>query len=149
MTTEAQPTIEPPWMARARLELGTRERLPDGKPNPRIHEYFRATSFKGGTAADPWCSAFANWVMYPFNPIGTGKANARSWLDWGVPLATPQVGCIAVYWRGDPNGAQGHVGFLTARQSPKYDLVLGGNEGNAVAIKPYSVSRLIAYRMPA
>lgn len=140
-----EPPGVPPWLITARGELGVRERTASGTANPRIAEYFQATGYKGGTALDAWCSAFANWAMLQCGLQGSGKASARSWCDWGVELAEPRVGCIAVYSRGSANGGQGHVGFWTASDQ-LYDHVLGGNEGNAVAIKPYARARLLGYR---
>lgn len=139
---------DPPWLITARDEIGVRERNANGVPNPRIAEYFQATSYKGGTAADAWCSAFANWAMVRTGLKGTGKANARSWCDWGAVLIVPRVGCVAVYSRGEPRSGQGHVGFWVGTDGT-YDSVLGGNEGNAVAIKPYARARLLGYRWVA
>jgi len=156
-TTILPPTadIETPWMLVARAELGTRERLPNGKPNPRIAEYFQSTGFKGGDADDAWCSAFANWVMARVwsdtdgDPAlhGTGKANARSWLDWGRPIERWQYGCIAIYSR-PPKPGSGHVHFVVS-ETPGYLRGLGGNQNNRVCIKQYPEARLLGLRMPA
>ena len=144
-TIPPPPDADPPWLQVARLELGVRERLPDGRPNPRVHEYFQATRFKGGTALDAWCSAFLCWVMERAGIASTDRAAARSWLEWGVPLDAPRVGCVAVYWRGKPNAHTGHVGTWVGSEG-LYDRVLGGNEGDAVAVRPYAKARLLGYR---
>jgi uncharacterized protein (TIGR02594 family) len=77
---------------------------------------------------------------------GTGNASARSWLEWGgVSLDFPVYGCVVVLWRGSKNGALGHVGFFVGMQGPKL-LLLGGNQGNEVSIRPYPKERVIGLR---
>lgn len=129
----------------ARRELGVRE-IPGPDSNPRIIEYWRGIgTFDDETA---WCSAFANWVCREAGFEGTGKPNARSWATWGVPveLANIKIGDTLVFYRGDRNGWQGHVGFFAGHDDAGNLLVLGGNQGNSVSIKPYPVSRLLAVR---
>jgi hypothetical protein len=85
--TGTTPTpVDPPWLAIARGELGTRE-LVNGKANPKIAEYFQATGFKGGDAQDAWCSAFVNACMK----------------------------CVCVFSR-PPNPGNGHVAFFISRE---------------------------------
>ena len=59
----------------------------------------------------PWCAAFVNAVLGASGGEGTGKLNARSFLGFGQFTDTPQKGDIAVFWRDDPDGRKGHVGF--------------------------------------
>jgi uncharacterized protein (TIGR02594 family) len=77
---------------------------------------------------------------------GTGKLNARSYLDWGQEVNEPQMGDIAVFSRGDPNGWQGHVGFFKGYNPDGTINVLGGNQGNSVSVRPYSADRLLGFR---
>ncbi len=96
--------------------------------------------------ATPWCSALANWVTISCGVAGSGKANARSWLRWGDGLVEPVPGCIVVFSR-PPLPAQGHVAFF-ARKVGGLIFVLGGNQGDAVSLKPYPERRLLGYRVP-
>jgi hypothetical protein len=73
---------------------------------------------------------------------------ARSFLDWGAPVDTPQQGDIAVFSRGDPDGPYGHVGFFAGYNPDGTIRVLGGNQGaeGAVSIANYDPSRLLGFR---
>jgi hypothetical protein len=75
-------------------------------------------------------------------------AAARSWLAWGRKLDKPTVGCVVVFWRGKRDGWQGHVGFYAGRAKNGDILVLGGNQSDAVSIRPYPMERLLGYRWP-
>src|SRR5262245_30482336 len=91
----------------------------------------------GGANLDPattaWCAAFVNSTLKQAGMEGTGSNMARSFLGWGQRVqGTPQPGDIGVFPRGDPNGPQGHVGFVKA-VDPNTGMVtlLGGNQGGA------------------
>lgn len=92
-----------------------------------------------------WCSAFVNWVAMKSIKEHTGKLNARSWLDVGDEVSSPLVGDVVIFYRGDPKGWKGHVGFYISEDDKNIN-VLGGNQSNMVCIKPYSKSRLLGYR---
>lgn len=145
------PNQPPPWFAIALRESGVREIAGPGM-NPRIQAYYTATDLGRVTDdAIPWCSAFANWCMREAGVRGTGKANARSWLSWGIPMIEPKIGCVCVFSR-PPNPASGHVAFYAgevARKGlPSDILVLGGNQGDQVRAAPYARARLLGYRWP-
>ncbi len=139
--------MTPVEYAFAELLAGVAE-IPGPRHNQRILEYHQATSLKATDDETPWCAAFVNWCLRMARVMGTGKANARSFMQWGVGVAAPYPGCIIVLWRGHPNGWQGHVGFYMGR-SGELDLVLGGNQGNAVSVRGYDRSRLLGYREAA
>lgn len=100
----------------------------------------------GGQNLDPattaWCAAFVNAA----EGGGTGKLNARSYLDYGEEVVDPQTGDIVVLSRGDPNGWQGHVGYFQGYDDEGNIQVLGGNQGDAVSVASYSPDRLLGYR---
>ncbi len=129
--------------ARSEMETGVQE-IKGAEDNPRIVEYHKATSLKAGNDETAWCSAFVNWCMLTAGIARTDKANARSWLDWGVPLTEPQEGCVVVFKRGS-EAWQGHVGFFVGFQGDQV-LCLGGNQGNEINISGYSKSRVLGYR---
>lgn len=137
---------EPSWLARARREIGVKE-IPGPKSTARILEYQGATKFLEGNDDVPWCSAFACWVFEGDGIRSTRSAAARSWLQWGRELDAPQIGCVLVFTRpGEPGS--GHVGFYTGVDANDQLLVLGGNQGNQVAIRPYPKARLLSCRWP-
>lgn len=145
------PDKGPPWYLVAHQEQGTREVAGTGI-NPRIQAYYTATDIgRVNDDAVPWCSAFANWCMKQAGFKGTNKANARSWLYWGVPIIQPRLGCVVVFSR-PPNEASGHVAFycgeVARKNGPNDLLVLGGNQGNMVCATAYAKARVLSYRWP-
>lgn len=113
-----------------------------------LQEFFK----NGGQNLDPattaWCAAFVNSALGAAGIQGTGKLNARSFLDWGEPVDTPQRGDIAVFTRGGKNSWKGHVAFFDSVNPDGTINVLGGNQGDQVSLKAYSADRLLGYRRP-
>jgi uncharacterized protein (TIGR02594 family) len=138
----------PPWLEVAKGELGVAE-LPGARSNERIIEYFAHTRLGGNAINDStaWCSRVRQLRDGYRGYRGTHRANARSWLDWGVKLEEPRVGAITVLWRGHPDSPQGHVGFLTA-VLPNRVVLLSGNSDNRVSYKEYGIGRVLSYRWP-
>lgn len=135
-----------PWLEWAFLALGYQVR--EGRDRPIIADFLRYAGINGDGDQTPWCSAFVNYCMEQVGIQGTRMANARSWLGWGgMSLASPQIGCVAVLWRGSPSSAKGHVGFYTGFHSGNL-LMLGGNQGNAVTVEEFPMSRVLGYRWP-
>jgi uncharacterized protein (TIGR02594 family) len=141
MTSEA-----PLWLAIAIDELGQTE-IEGPHHNPRILAYHQATSLKAEDDETPWCASFVNWCLSGARIVGTNKANARSFLDWGQAIAIGKMrhGDIVIFERNKP--WQGHVGFVYASK-PDSIQVLGGNQGDAVSLAWYPMRRLLGIRRP-
>lgn len=141
-TTTAQSRI--PWLVVAHREMGVK-RIGAGAPgdpykqkgdadhhvksNPRIMEYFKATTTFNINEIDEnqsWCSAFVNWCMARSGITGTRSAKAKSWLSWGVKSTTPMIGAVAVFERG--GGAHGHVGMVWDISADGFLSLIGGNQ---------------------
>jgi uncharacterized protein (TIGR02594 family) len=136
----------PLWLNIARRYLGLRE-VPGKQHNPTIVEWF-AGLFKDDET--PWCGAFVAGVCRAAGlPVVKNFAGARNWLDFGVPLPRPVPGAVVVFWRGKKSGWSGHVGFVVGRDKAGNLMVLGGNQGDMVSIKPFSRDRVLGYRWPA
>ena len=138
--------LQPLWLVPAFQELiaGVSE-VPGPASNPRIDAYLATVGMQSGDET-AWCSAFVNWALDQAGIGGTGKPNARSFLDWGDPCE-PRVGAITVLWRGAPDGCQGHVAFLLGWSSASVFL-LGGNQGDAVSVASYNTQRVLGHRWP-
>lgn len=93
-----------------------------------------------------WCAAFVGHCLQQAGLRSTRKLTARSYLAWGHPveLDAAQAGDIVVFRRGTSLW-QGHVGFFVRRAGTMIE-VLGGNQGDAVNIRRYSVSKLLGVR---
>jgi uncharacterized protein (TIGR02594 family) len=70
-------------------------------------------------------------------------------MNFGTKLSKPAVGAIVVFWRGTPSSGSGHVGFVAGKDASGRLLVLGGNQGDMVSIKPGDTSRLVGYVWPS
>jgi len=139
--------IKPDWYLIAQKELGIHE-TSGPEATVRIIEYNKHTSLKATSDEVAWCSSFANFCIDSAGLLGTHSAAARSWLDWGVKLTKPRLGCIVVFKRGtDPNA--GHVAFCDHPDiSNGIIRVIGGNQGDAVKLARFPVANVIGYRWP-
>jgi uncharacterized protein (TIGR02594 family) len=122
--------------------LGTNENA----DNALISEYLKA----GGVSIDPsataWCAALLNSTFEQAGIQGTGKLNARSFLEWGEKVTgEPQVGDVVVFKRGSSTW-QGHVGFFQGYDDNGNIKVLGGNQKNGVNVSSYPADNLIGVR---
>ncbi|MBS0233732.1 MAG: TIGR02594 family protein [Proteobacteria bacterium] len=137
---------QPAWLQAAWAEFGVREIA--GKENaPEILRYFRdAGDENPETDETPWCAAFLGAMLKRAGMSGTGSLLARSYLDWGIKLDEPRIGAVAVLSRGD-DPTTGHVGFVLGDAGEKLYL-LGGNQGDAVAVAGFEKARLLGLRWP-
>lgn len=127
----------------AKGEVGTWE-WSDGS-NPVIDAYFQDAGFDGYTDETAWCAAFVGAMIKRSGGVPSGSLAARSYLNVGVPVDDPVEGDIVVYWRGNPDGWQGHVGFFVRREG-SYIVTLGGNQKDQVNESRYSAGQLLGYR---
>lgn len=147
------------WVAIARGLIGTAEKA--GKDsNPKIVEMWRTAFGATGqteqlknavwhTENTPWCGGFVGHVLAKAglaHHIPKSFAMARSWLRVGTKLNKPAYGSIVVFWRGSPKGASGHVGIVVGKDRHGNLMVLGGNQGDSVNIKPFGKNRVLGYR---
>ncbi len=118
---------------------------PGPKSNPTLLKWADKTGLgkKYRDDATPWCGLAmayvaqqAGWPM-PANPLW-----ARNWLKWGVPVKTPKLGDVLVFERGPVSG---HVGVYVGEDATRF-YVLGGNQDDAVSIRPIVKTRLLGAR---
>lgn len=90
-----------------------------------------------------WCAAFVGHCLEKAGIRSTRRLNARSYLDWGVPVEIAEIyqGDIGVIPRGSSSW-QGHVFFID-RVEGAWVWGLGGNQDDAVSVKRYPVSKLL------
>jgi len=133
----------------ARGYIGTTEG-PGPLDNPAIMEMY-ATVGQSHVEHDDvaWCAAFVGHCLEKAGIRSTRKLNARSYLDWGVPVEPSEArqGDIGVIPRGT-SGWQGHVFFID-RVEGGWVWGLGGNQDDAVNVKRYAVSKLLGIRRAA
>lgn len=120
--------------------------VPGSMHSADIVKYFRQAGFKWVKDDETaWCAAFVNWVFWRADLKGTASLMARSFLKIGKPTRAPQIGDLAVFWRGTKEGQYGHVGFFI-KETKDAVYVLGGNQSNAVNITAFPKSQLLEYR---
>jgi uncharacterized protein (TIGR02594 family) len=140
--------VKPSWISIAEGEKGVKENTSKTKHDPRVMEYHASVKGNINTDETPWCSSFVNWVMNKAGKGGTNSAMAISWKKYGKKLDRPAYGSIAVIdWDGPGPGWKGHVGFVVGKKGNNI-LLLGGNQANAVNIKTFSTSKIVAYVVP-
>ena len=115
----------------------------------KLNQYLKT----GGQGLDPvalaWCAAFVNSTLKQGGYGTTGSNMARSFLNYGQPVDTPNPGDIAVFPRGnDP--AKGHVGFVQSYDPATGGIkLLAGNQGNAVSVADYNAKSALGFRRPS
>ena len=131
----------------AKAEVGTVE-WANGN-NPKVVAYFKDSGNPGVMDDETaWCAAFVGAMLKRAGIKGTGKLNARSYLDWGTPVARKNAlpGDVVIFKRGSSSW-QGHVAFFVKDRGALID-VLGGNQSNAVNVKGYQAAALLGIRRP-
>ena len=132
----------------AQSEIGTTEIRGD-EDNPRVVQYFADVGHSWVQDDETaWCAAFVGSCLKRGGYPHTGSLGARSYLDWGQPVALQDAepGDIVVFWRGSPSSWQGHVGFFAGVEKGGDIMVLGGNQKDKVGLARYSQSRLLGVR---
>ena len=123
--------------------------------NPHILAMLKLDSKWPKGDETPWCSALANYVCWLLRLPRSKSLRARSWLDVGVPVALDEAIAgfdVVILKRGtgkqpgpENTTAPGHVGFFAGVEG-KHVLVLGGNQKDAVNVRPYPKSRVLGVR---
>ena len=128
-------------------ELGTEE-IVGNQDNPEVLKYAKEVGIKGITSDEiAWCSTFVNWVAWKAGLQYSGKANARSWLNVGEKITTPEPGDVVVFWRESPQSWKGRVGFFLGISADKKRVYcLGGNQGNRVSVSAYRIETVLSYQ---
>lgn len=139
---------DPAWLANARAYLGQKE-IKGPHHNPHVLKWWKDIGAPFADDETPWCGAFVGGVLSEtgIRPVA-GGASARAWLKLPVVIREPAVGAVVVFWRGAPQAATGHVGFVVGQDRVGNLMVLGGNQGDAVSIRPFARNRVLGYRWP-
>ena len=135
---------DPNWLMIARSYIGLAE-IPGKEHSPTIAGWLTGLKAWWRDDETPWCGVFVAECMRA-SAIELPKHwyRAKGWLDWGVPIAVPIVGCVVVYERK----GGGHVGIVVGKDQRGNLMTLGGNQGNKVSIMPFALERAIGFRFP-
>jgi len=139
--------LGPLWLDVAFSKMGVCE-IPGPDFSREISEFHDSIALDGTDEDTALCSSFVNWCFEQCSIHGTNSRAARSWLNWGVVLGRPALGCVTVFWRDSRESWKGHVFFyLFEARGMLYGI--GGNQGNEVCIEGYPKDRLLGHRWPA
>jgi uncharacterized protein (TIGR02594 family) len=139
----------PPWIKEAIRLLGTDE-TPGQRNNPTIMQWAKDLDQWYPDDSTPWCGLFVAHCMRvgaPKDPQDFNRLGAREWIKFGYKLDKAEPGCIGVFWRGRPDGWQGHVGFIMGEDKGAWH-VLGGNQSDSVNVIRVSKRRSLGYVWP-
>lgn len=133
----------PLWLEAGIRLIGTKE-VPGHGDNPVIIDWAKED---GGDIAKeytrdeiPWCALFANHCLTKVGLKGTETLWALDFAGkWpSVRLPGPAVGAFAPMLRS----GGGHIIQIVGKDQHGNIMGLGGNQGDAVSIEPFAVSRL-------
>lgn len=129
--------------------------LPGPEAEPTILWFLRSCDESVTQDEVPWCSGFANRVAWLLDLPRSRSLRARSWLKVGQPvepIANARIGFDVVVLKRGTNdagpeflAAPGHVGFFHGFDGERV-RVLGGNQGDAVTVATYPISRVLGVR---
>ncbi len=141
--------IDPPWLNIARSHLGARE-VPGKATAPFITRWLVNLGAWWRDDETPWCGVFVGGCLVDAGlPKPKDWYRARAYLDYGVPLARPRVGCIVVFDGGAARPGAGHVAFVVGQDAKMRLMALGGNQADAVSVAPFHKTRVLGYRWPS
>lgn len=164
MPERVGPATEPPWMTQARGMIGLREIAGPQHASAIVRMWDRIHTVWIRDDETPWCAAFVGTCLEDAGFRSTRRANARSYETWGrpyvppaglsrhaktglLPECQPPYGTVAVLERL-PRPTDGHVCFYVGPATPGTFYALGGNQGNAVSVRQFPYSRVVAWRWP-
>lgn len=147
--TRTRATISDEIQARVRADLNSTAArytgMHEGQDRGALQALFREANMNVDPAIVKWCAAFVNAVLATNGLPGTGKLNARSFLDYGQKTDDPKAGDIVVLRRGK-NPDEGHVGFFQGFDAKGNVRVLGGNQSHAVNTQTFSRRDVLGFR---
>jgi uncharacterized protein (TIGR02594 family) len=144
--------IEPIWLSVARMMIGIRE-VPGPLSNPTIIQWALDIGAPKWYDNDDkaWCAIAMNRLMLACQiPMATTTPSdgydllrAKTFEEWGIPLATPAYGSIMTFSRPEGN----HVGLYLGERKDAY-YIWGGNQGNAISYTWIKKARWTSTRWP-
>lgn len=127
----------PPWLSVSLSHVGLRE-APGKANNAQLVDMINDVASDYQSDATPWC---AGWVSFCLAKAGLKPSRSPLWAlsyaqGWGVRLAGPAVGAIAVKTR---NGG-GHATIIDGKTKSGALACCGGNQNDMVSVAPYAAT---------
>ncbi len=142
---------QPKWLQHAFSFLGLKE-IKGKRHNDTIVGFWEALKLHFRDDETPWCAGFKNRMIQmaglPIPKKYRAAALGWRWNGHGTRLDGPALGAVFSCKRPGRAGS-GHTGFVAGRDRRGNVMILGGNQGNAVSINPYSpTARDAQYHWP-
>jgi uncharacterized protein (TIGR02594 family) len=135
---------KPEWLLKAEKYLGECEVPGVQKNNQFILDCFKHTSYQASADEVPWCSAFMCRILEEAGMQSTGRADAKSWLNYGTECEL-KAGAIVVVER--PDGGL-HVTLCSNELAGQVFAGVGGNQGDKVKVSFFKKEHIKATRWP-
>lgn len=123
--------IVPPWGIILDAKMGLHEQ----RDKAALQAFLKSDgSTLGDPSKLPWCGDLVETVMLNsgYGPVPGNPYLARNWRTYGV-ASTPGYYVLTAFWRGSPDGTDGHVGFVVGISEDGSRLrVRGGNQQNQI-----------------
>lgn len=116
--------------------------------NAQVLQFFTETDHPEITDDDmSWCSVYMSWCAKNVNLERSTSLLARSWLEVGQIIDTPQPGDLVIFWREKQKSWQGHVSIFLSEDPETHQIFcIGGNQDDKVCVKPYPAEQVLGYR---
>lgn len=135
---------KPTWLTKAESYVGLKE-VSGPKNNSTVVDFWKKIHLNSISNDEiPWCAAFVGAVLEDSGFTSTRSGLAKSYLNWGVPLTKPVLGCVVVFTRK----GGGHVGFVEGVDKNGNIYVIGGNQSDSVCVKLFKTDNVVGYRWP-
>ena len=132
------------WITESQKYQNLRE-VKGAQHNPTILGWLRDLDAWWSNDEVAWCGTYvAACLKKSGRGIPKHWYRALAYADYGTKLDKPCYGCIVVFSRQ----GGGHVGFVVGVDKYGNLMVQGGNQGDQVNIRPFSVGRVTAYIWP-
>lgn len=120
-----------PWLDYLTNHIGLKE-VPGAAHNPQIVQWGKDAGIGWwNNDDDAWCAVAVNAALVHSGYPSTRSALARSFTRYGMRLAKPLRGAIAVFPRGT-NPMYGHVGIIDEIRADGTIVIVNGNVSNMV-----------------
>ena len=154
---EEYPTMKEtaaPWLDEAERALAAGVNEHEVKHVPTILQYFASTSMGVPDRMHAWSGAFAAHCIEASGNKHLIPKDAQAAVNWrqfgfGIPPSPGHVprGAVVVFSRGSGTGGSGHVAFFSEFTNNGASVrVLGGKQSDAVNMKTFPASRIVAIR---
>lgn len=138
--TTALDGVTPPWMDQMMAKKG----LHEGRDFDELYRWLKSAGISVNPKTTPWCGDAVETAILralPDEPLPSNPAASINWLPFGTELKAPSYGAVLIFWRGKPDGWQGHIGFYVGEDSTHYH-VLGGNQSDRISVTRIAKNRL-------